>query len=161
MNGPQKRNRLSGRRLPGHARRGAATVEFAFTAPLLMGLLLGMVDVGQMANVGQAVSGASACAAREAAKPTSDDAEAIKAQVTSYLADRFPNLSDTELASTLRVDLLDSAGNSLSGASLGGVPVGSPVVLQVAFQFDAVRWLGGVGFGQGRILETSTVVRRE
>ncbi len=136
-------------------------MEFAVTAPLLVAMFLGMVDVGQFANVGQAVSGASACAAREAAKPTIVDVEAVKASVSTYLADRFPNLSETQLASTLEVNVLDSAGNNLSGANLAAVPTGSPVVLQVAFQFDAVRWLDGVGVGRGRTLETSTVVRRE
>jgi Flp pilus assembly protein TadG len=161
MNGTPSRNATSRCRARRHMRRGAATVEFAMTAPFLFALLLGMVDVGQLANVGQAVSGASALGAREAAKPTTETADAVKSRVTGFLATRFPNLSDTTLASTVEVNVLDSAGSPLSAASLEAVESGSPVTVQVAFQFDSVRWLNGIGAGQGKTLYTTTVVRRE
>lgn len=160
MNVPHSQRQLSPRREAGQFRRGAATVEFAITAPLLISLLMGMIDVGQIANVGQSVSGASALGAREAAKPTTDTVDAVQACVAGYLADRFPSASDEELASALEVTVLDSAGNVLSDTALGAVQPGSSVTVQVVFQFDSVRWLSGVGVGQGRTLHTSTVVRR-
>ncbi len=142
-------------------RRGAATVEFAMTAPFLMILLLGMVDVGQLANVGQAVSGASSFAAREASKPTTDSVATVQGRVTEYLADRFPNLSSDTLGAATDIALLDGNGNVLSDSALSAMDPGSPITLQVVFQFDSVRWLGGIGVGQGKILQTTTVVRRE
>jgi len=160
MNGSRSQITNPRRRVQGQARRGAATVEFAVAAPFLFALLLGMIDMGQMANVGQAVSGASARGAREAAKPTTDVAEAVEAHVVGYLAERFPNTAETTLSSALQVTVLDAAGNVLTGDALGAVQPGSAVTVQVVFQFDSVRWLSGIGFGQGGTLRTSTVVRR-
>lgn len=157
----ESRNRPSLRRGAGQARRGAATVEFAVVAPFLFALLLGMVDIGQLANVGQAVSGASALGGRLAAKADTDTVDDVKSRVAGYLADRFPALSEEALASALEVTVADSAGTVLSGAALDGLDPGSPVSIRVAFRFDAVRWLGGIGAGQGRVLQTTTVVRRE
>lgn len=131
------------------------------TAPFLMILLLGMVDVGQLANVGQAVSGASSFAAREASKPTTDSVATVEGRVTEYLADRFPNLSSDALVAATDITLLDADGNALSDGALATMAPGSSITLQVAFQFDSVRWLGGVGVGQGKTLQTTTVVRRE
>ncbi|MHB8901264.1 MAG: TadE/TadG family type IV pilus assembly protein [Thermoguttaceae bacterium] len=159
MKAQARRRAVSG--LWGGDRRGAATVEFAVTAPLLVALLLGMIDVGQLANVGQAVSGASAYAAREAARPSTDSVAAVQSRVVTYLSDRFPNLTSAQLASALSVRVLDSAGATLTDASLSAIPVRSRVTVDVVFQFDAVRWLDGVGVGQGRTLHTSTAVRRE
>ena len=162
MTGLPSETRLSTRRIRQRCqRRGAATVEFAMTAPFLMALLLGMVDVGQFANVGQAVSGASSFAAREAAKPTTDSVATVQGRVTAYLADRFPNLSSDTLGAATDITLLDGDGNVLSDGALGTMASGSPITLQVVFQFDSVRWLDGVGVGRGRTLQTTTVVRRE
>jgi len=120
-----------------------------------------MVDIGQLANVGQAVSGASALGGRMAAKADTDTVDEVKSRVAGYLADRFPALSSEALASALEVNVADSAGTVLSGAALDDLDPGSPVSIRVAFRFDAVRWLGGIGAGQGRVLQTTTVVRRE
>ncbi len=161
MKEPQSRNWLSGRSLRRRDRRGTATVEFALAAPFLFALLLGMIDVGQLANVGQAVSGASSLGARQAAKPTIKTAADVETCMGGYLADRFPGLSDTALASAFEVSVLDSAGNALPEEGLSLVQPGSAVTVQVVFQFDSVRWLSGVGIGQGKTLNTTTVVRRE
>jgi Flp pilus assembly protein TadG len=142
-------------------RRGAATIEFACAAPLLFVLLLGMIDVGQLANVGQTVSGASSLGAREAAKPTTDLTSDVKTKVTAYFANRYPSLSDAELAAALDVDVLDSAGRVLTGTALEAIDSGEAISVQVAFTFDTVRWLGGAGVGRGSVLRTNTVVRRE
>lgn len=123
--------------------------------------MLGMIDAGQMANVGQVVSCASAFGAREAAKATTDTVGAVEATVAGYLANRFPDLSDEALAGALEVNLLDSAGTPLVDGDLGAVVPGSSVTVEIVFQFDAVRWLNGVRVAQGKTLETVTVVRRE
>jgi TadE-like protein len=145
----------------GQSRQGAATVEFAVVAPILFTLMLGMIDAGQMANVGQVVSCASAFGAREAAKATTDTVGAVEATVVGYIANRFPDLSDEALAAALDVNLLDSTGTPLVDGDLGAVEPGSAVTVELVFQFDDVRWLSGVKVAQGKTLETATVVRRE
>jgi Flp pilus assembly protein TadG len=161
MSGSRAHRGIFLHRVRRQARRGAATVEFAFAAPFLVVVLLGMVDVGQMANVGQAVSGASALGAREVAKTTTKTAAAVESRVTEYLADRFPGVSDSDLASALDVSVLDDSGNVLSDSLLDQIAPGDPVSVHVSFQFDTVRWLGGVGFAQGKVLQTTTFIRRE
>ena len=47
-----------------HARKGAAAVEFALVAPLLVLLVLGSVDIGQFINTSQVLNGASREGAR-------------------------------------------------------------------------------------------------
>ena len=153
--------RSSRRCVKGQSRQGAATVEFAVVAPFLFTLMLGMIDVGQMANVGQVVSCASSLGAREAAKATTDTVGEVEATVVGYFASRFPDLSDEALAAALDVNLLDSTGTTLVDGELGAVAPGSSITVKLVFQFDAVRWLNGVKVAQGKTLETVTVVRRE
>jgi Flp pilus assembly protein TadG len=140
-------------------RRGAATVEFAVAAPILLTLVLGTIDVGQLANVGQRVGGASAAASREAAKASVDTLAEVEACAKGFLAERYPQLSDSELDSAMAVAVYDSNGTEVS--DLSTIDMGDPMSIAVTFSFDSVRWLTGVGLGQNRTLEETTVVRRE
>ena len=156
------RSRSSSRRYAkGQSRQGAATVEFAVVAPLLLIIVLGMVDAGQMANVGQVVSCATALGAREAAKATTDTTASVETAIIGYIADRFPNLSSEALAAALTINVLDSTGTPLLSDQLGLVPMGSSITVGVVFQYDAVRWLDGSKVAQGKTLEATAMVRRE
>ena len=161
MNRPRTRRRLTRRSVKGQMRQGAATVEFAVVAPLLLIIMLGMIDAGQMANVGQVVSCATGFGASEAAKATTDTTGAVETAIVGYLADRFPSLSSEALAAALTIDVLDATGTPLLDGDLGSVQMGSSVTVNVVFQYDAVRWLDGSRVAQGKTLEATTVVRRE
>jgi len=143
------------------ARRGAATVEFAVTAPFLFALLLGLIDVAQLANAGQSVTHASNLGARQAAKSSTDSVSDVQSCIASFFADRFPQLSDSDLDAALDVSVNDSSGNPIVGDELGATPTGAMLSVDVELDFDAVRWLDGVSLGEGQTLNTTTVVRRE
>ena len=61
------------------AERGAAAVEFALVLPLLMVIVFGIVNYGDMLSVRQSVSQAAAEGARAAAVRTGTDAQKVTA----------------------------------------------------------------------------------
>lgn len=73
-------------------RRGAAAVEFAFVAPLLMMLLFGATELGRAMYIQNSVTAAAREGAREATLPSATQAsvEAIVSQYTSDISDGTP-----------------------------------------------------------------------
>ncbi len=138
-------------------RRGAAAVEFAVAAPVLVILVLGIIDVGQFVNVGQTVSNASRQGARLAARNTTLNSSEVQAAVSSYVTDIYPNIP----ASAIQVTTLDGSGGAIAGADLTTINTGSPISVQVVLQFDPVRWLNGLSQLDNRTIATTTVTRRE
>lgn len=142
-------------------RRGAATVEFAMVLPVLVILSLGAIDVGQLVNVGQTVSDVARHAARFAAKNTSLNTADVEARVKDHFAKRFPGVATDTLNAALNVKVTDEAGVSISGGNLTSLDPGSPVIVEVTFEFKAVRWMTGLGLGNSSKLETTSMARRE
>ena len=119
-------------------RRGAATVEFAVVAPLLVLIILGTIDVGQFVNVGQTVGNASRQGARLAARNTTLNVSEVESVVSSYLADSFPNIPAATLNAAVQVDVSDASGTAIPGGDLTTVSTSSPVSVGVVLQFDSV-----------------------
>ena len=141
-----------------HARRrGAAAVEFAVAAPLLLLFVLGIIDVGQFINVGQTVSNASRKGARLAARSTTLNASQVDASVASYMTDIYPYIP----ASAVKVTVLDGSGAAVPAGDLTKTATGSPISVQVVLQYDPVRWLSGLIQLNSRTIATTTVTRRE
>jgi Flp pilus assembly protein TadG len=65
-------------------RRGTAAVELAITAPLLVGLLVGLLEVGRMVQVNEIVSNAAREGARQASTGTATYAN-VQTTVANYL----------------------------------------------------------------------------
>ena len=143
------------------SRQGIAAVECAITAPLLALLVLGAVDVGQYANVYQKVSDASREGARIAAKYETLNKSQVETAVTNYLADVFPNVPPSMLASAASVGVTDAAGNPISGGDMTSVASGSQVRVSVTLQFDLIRWISHLPFLNGSDVTLATVMRRE
>ncbi len=137
-------------------RRGTACVEFAVLSPILLILILGIIDVGQFVNVGQSVSNASREGARVAARQATTNVSQVQTAVSDYLTDMHPNLPSSAVQVTVA-----GAGNPLAGADLAAVATGLPISVQVVVQFDAVRWINGLTFLNGRTVTKTTVSRRE
>jgi Flp pilus assembly protein TadG len=143
------------------SRNGTAAVECAIVTPLLTLLVLGAIDMGQFANVYQKVSDASREGARVAARNGTNTTSEVQAAVMQYLEQVSSGVSPATLASAAQVTVTDSAGNSIPGGALNGVPSGSQIRVRLRLQFDPVRWIGGFSGLNGRQIEATTVMRRE
>ncbi|MBI1903364.1 MAG: pilus assembly protein [Planctomycetia bacterium] len=79
-------NRRSDRPAVTRARRlGAATVEFAAVAPLLLLFILGIIEFGRMMTVQEILTNGAREGARKAALPGTSDADVYSA-IDSYMA---------------------------------------------------------------------------
>jgi Flp pilus assembly protein TadG len=143
------------------SRNGAVAVELAVVAPLIVLLILGIVDVGQFINVSQTVSNASREGARMAARYRTENVTDVENAVSNYLAECFPNVSETTLDSAVQVSVRDGLGNTIPSGNLTTVATGSAVQVEVSVSFNAVRWLGGVAVLNDQSLVTTTRTRRE
>lgn len=147
-------------RTSAHQRRGAAAVECALVAPILILAVVGAIEVGRFVNVSQTVNDASREGARQASRDSTTQVSEIESAVLSYISDAYPNVSESALDSALTVTVRDSSGTEIAGGDLTTIPSGDPLTIDVVFQYDAVRWLecfSALGIG----LETETTMRRE
>jgi len=128
-------------------------------APLLFGLLMGAIDVGQYVNVGQTVSDASRDGARLAAQNEVTSSSTVQTAVLNFLGNTFPKISSGTLATATTVTVRDSGNNVVT--DLSAVSAGSELRVQVDLSFDYVRWAPSVGLGNNRTLSVITVTRRE
>ncbi len=140
-------------------RRGSAAVEFAVLAPLLFGLLMGAIDVGQFVNVGQTVSDASRDGARFAAQNEVTSSNDVELEVLNFLNSAYPKVLVSAMATATTVTVRDSGDNVVT--DLSTISAGSEIKVQVDLSFDYVRWAPSVGLGNNRTLSTTTVTRRE
>jgi Flp pilus assembly protein TadG len=79
-------------------RRGAATVEMAIVAPVLMSMLFGIIEFGWVFSVKQSVTNAAREGCRVATMQGATDAQ-IKSAITSYLS--TTGLDPTKYTTTL------------------------------------------------------------
>lgn len=121
------------------ARRGAAVVEFAFSAPILFLLVFGTVEFGRMIMVKHGFTNAAREGCRKAVLATTNDPNEVEAAVRRYL---------TGIASTddVRIDV------SSMGAS------GTEVSVDVRVNYSDISW---VPFwpSEGELRATSTQKR--
>jgi Flp pilus assembly protein TadG len=125
-------------------RRGAAVVEVAVLAPLMVLLVFGMIDVGRALMVQHLLTNAARDGAR-AAILDGATASDVEAQVEAYLADS----SVPAATVTVTPNPLDSAA------------VGDPVTVNASVSFDSVSWLPSSWYLRGTTLEAAVVMRRE
>lgn len=138
------------------SRRGAAVVELAVTAPFLILIVLGAIDVGQYINVTLNVSDASREGARQASRHQAVAVADVVTEVRSYLG------SSASIAATdVQVAVMDGSGNTISDTALAAIPSGQPVSVQVSVPFAAVRWMPFFNFLDTSVASSTTRMRRE
>ena len=147
------------RRQRAEGRSGAAVVEFALIAPVLIAFVLGVIDVGQYVNVGQVLSGISRQAARKAIRIETLSTTEVESAVQSYLTESFPALASNPGGYT--VSVTDKNGATISGTSLGTTASGDEIRVTVVLDYDAVRWMSGTPVYTGQDLTSTSVMRRE
>ena len=141
-------------------RRGAAAVEFAVAAPVLVLLVLGMIDVGQFMNVGQVISNASRVGARKAARFDTKVVTDVRTEVLDYLEDYLTGVSRASIDGALTVTVKDSGGSTISGNGLASMSSGDQVQVQVQFNFGTVRWFDGFDGLDNKNLSATSMMRR-
>ncbi|MGN6543793.1 MAG: TadE/TadG family type IV pilus assembly protein [Aureliella sp.] len=142
--GLQRHRGRTRRARPRLARAGAAVVEFAFVAPLLIMLTFGMIELGRLVMVKQLLINASREGARLAVLPASTEQDVLA-------------LVNSELASAT----INGATVVLTPASLANAPAGSPVTVSISISSSAVSWIPKPMFVFNQTLEASTTMRRE
>ena len=100
------------------ARHGVAAVELAFIAPLLMGLLLGVWQIGQLIQVQQIVSTSAREGARLAAQGQTVQGDSIQYVYASTASATANNATGAPNVQTTVLNFLQEAGISTSGVTV-------------------------------------------
>ena len=125
-------------------RRGAAAVEFALVAPLLLLMVMGMIEYGRMVMVQQVITNATREGARRAVLDGSTTGD-VTAAVQTFLTNARVNGA-----------VVSVTPDPPSSASFG-----EPVTVSVQVPFSEVSWLPTPMFLSSTNLSASTVMRRE
>jgi Flp pilus assembly protein TadG len=126
-------------------RTAAAAVEFAFVAPLLVLLVLGMVEFGRMLMVQQNLTNAAREGARKAVLPGATDSQ-VETTIDDYMKG------------------VDISGHSKTiSPSTNSADSGTAIVVTVSVPYDKVSWLplNAVGFLKETTLKASVQMRKE
>jgi len=147
-------------------RKGVAAVEFAIVMPLLVAMSLGVIDIGQYANVAQKVSEASREGARVAARADTGTVAEVETAVENYCEQVFLDSSASDadkasLAAAVTVVVTNSAGTTLSTTAIAALTSGSQVNVNVTLSFDSVRWISALSVLTGKTIQVTTNMRRE
>ena len=130
-------------RLQRRARRGAALVEFAVVAPILMLILLGTIEFGRVMLLKNSVTAAAREAAREATLPSSTE------QTVTDAATNYTDQVSPETATVSISPLLIS------------VEAGDMITVTVTIPASAISPLGSTWMGENFQVGSSASMRRE
>src|SRR5262245_49315424 len=125
-----------------HARRGAATVEFAVVVPVLLLFILGIIEIGRLVMVAQVNTNAAREAARYAAQGSANSA-AVETYTRTYLADAGINgaAAGQNSAVTVTIEQQSAEGNWVTVADPSVLPSGTPLRATVSANFNQQSWL--------------------
>jgi Flp pilus assembly protein TadG len=137
-NGVRSKSRVPAKRL------GAAAVEFAVVAPIMILLTMGMIEVGRMVMVKQVMVNASREGARLGTLPGVSNAD-VTAQVQEAL----------QSASIPGVQI------TVTPVGLATAPAGTQVTVQLTVPASQVGWVPNPLFSVSKNITTSTTMRRE
>ncbi len=124
-------------------RIGAALVEFALVAPLMILFTMGLIDIGRMTMVKQLLVNASREGARQASLPVATSA--------GVQSDVLQMLSNSGVTGSV----------TLSPSNLTTAAAGSTVTVTVSADANSVSWMGSSMFMFGKNVTASTSMRRE
>lgn len=153
------RNRLPFQRTKQH-RRGAAAVELAIASPVLVLILLGTIDLGQFINISEVISNTSRIAARKAVRYETQNVGEVRTAAIDYLANNFSTVSRTTLDNATTVTVMNNTGTTITGTGIQNISEKQNIVVQVSFDFSALRWTGGLSMLNGKSLSCTTTMRK-
>lgn len=130
------------------SRAGLATVEFAVIAPVLVGVFLGMLELGRAISVAETLSDATRIACRTAANTANADA--------TVTADALSVLSDNSLdGSQATVAILING----TQASLATASEGDRITVRVSIPVSAITWVPSQ-YVSGSLTSETTMMRQ-
>jgi Flp pilus assembly protein TadG len=139
-------------------RKGAATLEFAVVAPVLILLFMGMLEIGRAIMVVNLVNTAARDGARRAALSNATAADVI---ATTRQSLSRSSVSSTNLTITVVSDANED-GTTENVTDLSTVPTGRPVGVRINVPFQDIGWLGRSLFiPSTRNLTDVALMRRE
>jgi len=130
-------------RLQRRARRGAALVEFAVVAPILMLILLGTIEFGRVMLLKNSVTAAAREAAREATLPSSTE-QSVTDAATNYTDQVSPETATVSISPLLI-----------------SVEAGDMITVTVTIPASAISPLGSTWMGENFQVGSSASMRRE
>ncbi|HVJ80553.1 MAG TPA: TadE/TadG family type IV pilus assembly protein [Planctomycetia bacterium] len=140
------------------ARKGAATLEFAVVAPVLILLIMGMLEIGRAIMVVNFVNSAARDGARRAALTNASAADVIS---TTRQSLSRSSINSTNLTITVVSDVNED-GTTEDVSDLSSIPTGRPVGVRVNVPFQDIGWLGRSLFiPANRNLTDVSLMRRE
>ena len=141
-------------------RRGVAAVEFAVVAPVLFLTIFGMIEMGRMVMVKQAVVNAAREGCREAILATTIDIANVDALVRARLANVVPNSADVN---ELRVTCYVTPDLPFTTeADLTLIASGDTISVTVECDFSDVSWVPGNFVGlPNTVISATTTKERE
>lgn len=131
------------KRLP-RQRRGAAVVEFAMVAPLMVMLTMGMMEIGRMVMVKQIMINATREGAREAVLPG-----ATTIGVQARVAEELAAASINGVTVTITPSVLESAS------------AGAAITISATVPAANVSWIPHPLYSFQTTLDASTTMRKE
>ena len=114
------------------SRRGVSTVEFAVVAPILFLFVFGLIEVGRMMMVQQALTNAAREGSRTACLATTTSSSEVETVVRNTLLAVIPNAGNSSIVLVSTVP-----------TALGGLSSGTAVTVNLQVQFSYVSWLPG------------------
>lgn len=132
------------RRRHNRNRAGAAVVEFAIIAPLMLMFTFGLIEIGRISMVKQTATHASREGARAAVHPT-----ATVASVMQRVNDELMPLS------------LDNASVEMEPSSFDDLEPGEMVKVRVKINLDSISWLPGFFSFAAPDVVAESAMRRE
>ena len=124
-------------------RSGAAAVEFALIAPLLIVLVFGMIEFGRMFMAEQVLTNAAREGARKAILPGATDDQA---QTT--IDDYLNSANITGFSRSISPSTTNADG-------------GTAITVTVSVPYSSVSWLPISNFLSGKTLSAKVVMRKE
>jgi Flp pilus assembly protein TadG len=97
------------------SRQGASAVEFAFVAPVFFVLVFGLIELGRMVMVQQALTNAAREGCRTATLATTINESEVETAVRNYLKSVMRNASN---ASEVRVTVPNGLASTAAGTDL-------------------------------------------
>ncbi|WP_220498155.1 TadE/TadG family type IV pilus assembly protein [Rhodopirellula sp. JC639] len=126
------------------SRRGAATVEFALIVPVMLTFTFGLIEMGRISIIKEAVVQASREGARVGIRPTAS-IEDIQARINEELA--IMNIS--------------SANVVITPSYLGEAEPGDDIRVRITIPITDVSYVPGFFAFEGMDIVAETVMRRE
>lgn len=130
------------------ARSGAALVEFALVAPLLLLVMIGMIEVGRGIMVTEILGHAARIGARTGAISTG-----TSSSVTTTVNDLMSGASLSGHTLEVRVNGVVS--------NLSTAKTGDEITVAVSIPYSNVTWVGNPRFLDGKSLRGQCTMRRE